>query len=148
MYIVSDHHNRSNEHSSPYIVTDIFSWDETFKIYSLSNFQICNAALLTIVAILYITSQLLFYFINASLNLLTPFIHSCRRDGWSRGISIVMMKERSRESTLTLTFLGCCASPGLPISIKLYVGEEKKKQTVLFKLLNLDVVSHAAKPNS
>ena len=31
-----------------------------FKIYSLTNFQICNAVLLTIVAMLYMTSQDLF----------------------------------------------------------------------------------------
>ena len=41
----------------------------TFKIYSLSNFQIYNAVFLT-VAILLMT-----YFINGSLHVLIPFMH-------------------------------------------------------------------------
>ena len=43
----------------------------TLKIYSLSNFQICNTVLLTIVTMLYIRSPWLIYFINGSLYLLT-----------------------------------------------------------------------------
>ena len=46
-----------------------------FKIYSLSDFQICNTILLTMVAMLYITSPWLTYFITGSLYLLTPFTH-------------------------------------------------------------------------
>ena len=47
----------------------------TFKIYSLSNIQICNSVLLTIVIKLYITSPWLIYFITRYLYLLTIFIH-------------------------------------------------------------------------
>lgn len=48
----------------------------TFKIGSLSNFQACNTILLTIVAMLYVTSRGLIYAISGSLYLLrtvTPF---------------------------------------------------------------------------
>ena len=45
----------------------------TFKSYSLSSFQIYNTVLLTIVTLLYITSQDLTYFITGSLYLFTPF---------------------------------------------------------------------------
>ena len=37
----------------PQIVTDFFLVMRTFKIYSLSNFQICDTVLLTIVTMLY-----------------------------------------------------------------------------------------------
>ena len=50
-----------------------------FKIYSSSNFQICNTVSLTIVAVLYVTSQELTYRITGSLYLLTAltlFPHS------------------------------------------------------------------------
>ena len=40
---------------------------KTFKIYSLSNFQISNTVLLTVVTILYITSPELVYFITSTL---------------------------------------------------------------------------------
>ena len=48
----------------------------TFKIYSLSNLQICNTVLLTIVTMLCITSPWLIYFITGSLYLLTTFTQS------------------------------------------------------------------------
>ena len=44
----------------------------TFKIYSVSKFQVCNTVLLTIVAMLCIMSPGL---ITGSLYLLTPFTH-------------------------------------------------------------------------
>ena len=49
----------------------------TFKIYSLSNFQICNMVLLTTDIMLYITSSMLYiiYFITESLCLVTHFTH-------------------------------------------------------------------------
>ena len=47
----------------------------TFKIYSLSSFQICNIILLIIVAILYITSPWCIYFMTESLYLFTLFTH-------------------------------------------------------------------------
>ena len=40
----NDHHNKSSYHSLPYRVTIFFMI--IFKIYSLSNFQICNTILL------------------------------------------------------------------------------------------------------
>ena len=46
----------------------------TFKI-SLSNFQICNTALLIIVAMLYISSLGVIYFVTGNLYLLTTFTH-------------------------------------------------------------------------
>ena len=46
-----------------------------FKIYSLSNFQIYNTVLLTIVTMLYITSSECIYLITGSLYLLTIFTH-------------------------------------------------------------------------
>ena len=45
----------------------------TLRICSLSNFQVCNIVLLTVVAMLYVTSPLLTYFINRCLYLLTLF---------------------------------------------------------------------------
>ena len=45
------------------------------KIYSPSSFQICNAAFLTTVTMLYITSPWCVYFITGGLYLLTPFTH-------------------------------------------------------------------------
>ena len=45
----------------------------TFEIYPLSNFQIFNIVLLTIVATLYITTPRLIYFTAGSLYLLIPF---------------------------------------------------------------------------
>ena len=47
-----------------------------FKAYSLSNFEIRNTVLLTMVSTMYITSPWLIYFIPGSLYLLTPFSHS------------------------------------------------------------------------
>ena len=49
----------------------------TFKIYSLSNFQICNMVLLITDIMLHITSPMLYiiYFITESLDLLTHFTH-------------------------------------------------------------------------
>ena len=47
----------------------------SFKIYSLSNFQICNMVLLIIVTMLYITSPRLIY--NWELYLLTPLYPFC-----------------------------------------------------------------------
>ena len=47
----------------------------SFKIYSLSNFQICNTVFLTIVTMLSITYLWLIYFINGILCLLTLFSH-------------------------------------------------------------------------
>ena len=45
----------------------------TFKIYSLSNFQICKTVCLTIVTILYITFPRLIYLITGRLYLLITF---------------------------------------------------------------------------
>ena len=52
----NDYHNKSRYHPSPCIVTKFLFLVITFKIYSLSNFQICNTVLLTIVTMVYITS--------------------------------------------------------------------------------------------
>ena len=46
----------------------------TCKIYSLSNFQMCNTVLLTIVAMLYVTSPWIICYITVNLYLLTPFM--------------------------------------------------------------------------
>ena len=47
----------------------------TLRICSLSNFQVCNIVLLSVVAMLYVPSPLLTYFINRCLYLLTLFTH-------------------------------------------------------------------------
>ena len=44
----------------------------TFRTYSLGNLSVCSAMLFTIVAVLYITSPWLIYFIAVSLYPLTP----------------------------------------------------------------------------
>ena len=48
----NDCHNKSSHHLSPSIATKFFFMMRTFKIYSLSNFQIYNTVLLTIVSII------------------------------------------------------------------------------------------------
>ena len=48
-----------------------------FKIYSLSNSQICNMMLLTVVTKLYITCLLFIYFINWKFEPLNPFHPPC-----------------------------------------------------------------------
>ena len=53
----------------------VFLVTTTFKIYSLSNFQIYHGMLLTVVIMLYITSSGLIYLITGSLYLLTIFTH-------------------------------------------------------------------------
>ena len=60
---------------SLYRVTKTFLlWWELVKIYSFSNFQICNTMWLTIFTMLYITSSWLMCSLIGSLYLLTPFI--------------------------------------------------------------------------
>ena len=49
----------------------------TFKIYSLSNFQLCNTISLTVVTMLYLTSPGLISFITRSLYFLTSLTWSC-----------------------------------------------------------------------
>ena len=48
---------------------------KTFKIYSLSSFQIHKTVLLTIIIMLYITSPGLTYFITKSLYILITYTH-------------------------------------------------------------------------
>ena len=48
----------------------------TFKIYSLSNFQIYHTVLLNIVTLLYITFTGIFYLVTGNLYLLTTFLIS------------------------------------------------------------------------
>ena len=55
--------------------THFFLVMETFKIYFVSNFQIYNTVLLTIVTVLYITFPGLIYFIAGSLYFLTSSFH-------------------------------------------------------------------------
>ena len=47
----------------------------TFKVHSLSNFQIYNTVLLTIITMLHIIAPGLTYFTTGSLSLLTPITH-------------------------------------------------------------------------
>ena len=58
-----------------YILTIFFLVLKTLKYYSLSNFQIYNTVLLTIVTMLFTTSPELLYFRTGSLYLLTTFTH-------------------------------------------------------------------------
>ena len=46
----------------------------TFKIYSLSNFQIHHTAVLATVTVLYIIPSVLIYLVTAVVYLLNPFI--------------------------------------------------------------------------
>ena len=56
MYILwNDHHNKSSQHPSPYLVTIFFLVMRNFKVYFLGNFQIFNIVL-SIISTLYITS--------------------------------------------------------------------------------------------
>ena len=50
---------------------------KTYKIYSLSNFQIYSLVLLTVVTLLYIASPGLINSITGSVYLSTLFIHFC-----------------------------------------------------------------------
>ena len=69
----NDHHNKSNYHLSPYIVTEFFLVMITFKIYSVRKFQIYDTVLVTVIIMLYVTFPGLTYFIPGSLYLLSPF---------------------------------------------------------------------------
>ena len=71
----NDHRNKSNYDLPLQSYGTFVLVIRSFKIYSLSSFQICNSVLLTIVAMLYIVSPRLIYFITESLYLLTHFIH-------------------------------------------------------------------------
>ena len=71
LYISKNDQNKPSWHLSPYLITELFVV-RTFKIYSLSNFQICNMVL-TIVAMLCITSTRLLYVVTGSFHLLTTF---------------------------------------------------------------------------
>ena len=57
------------------LVNILFLVMKTFKMYSLSNFQIYNTVLLTIVAMLYVISPWLIYFITESLYIFIPLTH-------------------------------------------------------------------------
>ena len=65
---------QSNYHLSPHTVTIFFLVMRTLKIYCLSNFQIYNTELSTVVTMLYMTSHGI-YFITGSLYLSIIFIH-------------------------------------------------------------------------
>ena len=77
MYILqNDLHHKSNC-LSPHIATEIFIVVRTFKIYSLSNFQIYNIVLLTRVTPLYTTIPGLIYnWEFVPLAIFTHLIHS------------------------------------------------------------------------
>ena len=73
MYISwNDHQNKYSYHPSPHTVIIFFLVMRSFKIYSLSNFQIYNKVSLTVVTMLYTTSPGDIYFI---LTTLTHFPH-------------------------------------------------------------------------
>ena len=57
----------------PHIVTHFFLVIRAFKIYSLSNFQICNIVLLTVFTMLCFTSVGLIYFVPGCSYLFTTF---------------------------------------------------------------------------
>lgn len=67
--------NNSNYHLSPCRIKFFFVSlvMRTFRIYFLSNFQICATIILTVVTVLHVTSSWLTYFIAGSLYLLTPW---------------------------------------------------------------------------
>ena len=71
----NSHHNKYSQRLSSYIVIEfIFLVIRIFSTHSLSNFQICNTVLLTIVTTLYTVSPWFIYFITGSLYLWTTFI--------------------------------------------------------------------------
>ena len=71
----NDHHSKSRYHPSPSKVTYFFLLMRTFKIYYLSNFQVCNTIILTIFKYMihYISMTYLFY--TWKFVPLTPFTH-------------------------------------------------------------------------
>ena len=83
-----------NIHQHTYL-QNFFLVMRTFKIYSLSNFQICNTVLLIIVAMLYITSPWLAHFKTGILFLLTLFTQFLQQIG-------------SHQSVLRICELGFC----------------------------------------
>ena len=67
----NDCHHKSSYRLSPFIVTNSFL--VTFKIYSLSSFQICSTVLLTVVTMLYINIPRTYVFCNCKLIPFDPF---------------------------------------------------------------------------
>ena len=53
VYIINDYYHNKFKYLSPHMVTIIFLAMRTFKIYSLSNCQICNTVMLSTVTVLY-----------------------------------------------------------------------------------------------
>ena len=74
----NDHCDKSRQHLSPYIITEFFFfwWKLWRSPFLLSSFQIYYTVLLTKLAMLYITSQWLIYYITGTVYLLTSFTHS------------------------------------------------------------------------
>ena len=82
MYILQNNHQKkSGSHPTQHTVTScfFFSCDENFNLYSLSNFQIYNTVVLTIVSRLSITVLCLVHFITASLYPWRTFTHGSFR---------------------------------------------------------------------
>ena len=72
----NDHHSKSSSHSSPYMITNFFSYDENFYDL-LSTFQIYDTVWLIIITMRYITSLCLIYFLAGSFWFLTLFTCFC-----------------------------------------------------------------------
>ena len=68
-------------------MTKVFFSYDTFKIYSLSNFRICNTVLYTIDNMLYIIISLgLTYFLTENVYLSTTFTHFAHPHLWQTPI--------------------------------------------------------------
>ena len=74
------------------------------KICSLSNFQRCNTVLLTIVAMLYITSLWLTYFVSGNFCLLIPFSQSLK------SLSLLCPTVDRKRGPLSSSALFCCVT--------------------------------------
>lgn len=132
--LVDIHHHAYLENSF------FFPCDENLKVYSLSNVQIYNTILLTIVPMLYISSSGLIYCIAGMPHLFNPFIHwqtlrglrlflildfmlvaNCHRDSFLWGhwmFVIVFTKSRRMEKLRAVSVYSASGSlfpPNTPI---------------------------------
>ena len=111
----------------------------TFKIYPLSNFSIHNTVLLTMVAILYITSSRLSYFITGGLYLLTAVTHFahppppkvCLFGEWRLWSQMDWVQVTSQPLGLSVTLVWLPSLPelvfcdfGMWVPLKIVVGIE------------------------
>ena len=112
---------QSNYHLSPHTVTIFFLVMRTLKIYCLSNFQIYNTELSTVVTMLYMTSHGI-YFITGSLYLSIIFIHFALLHPPYQVFMLILKMEKPADFTVILYRL-FTAEPNITAELK-----EKERQ--------------------